>query len=169
VTSSGVSRRWFLGAVAFFAVGCRSGGRDEGTSAAPDHRPGEPVHVADARAYLVAVPEAQRASLLELLPEPLHAGVRAGVLALSQRCPEDGCRVPFCRSSGWFECGCHGQHFTELGALRKGRAAHGLDMFPVSIDDDEQVVIDTSRRIRGLDPGTYDTEAEPVGPHCVSG
>ena len=167
--TSSVSRRWFLGAVAFFAVGCRGGGRDDATSASPDHRPGEPLHVAEARAYLVAVPEAQRASLLELLAEPLHVGVRAGVLALSQRCPEDGCRVPFCRSSGWFECGCHGQHFTELGALRNGPASQGLDMHPVSISDDEQVVIDTSRRIRGLDRGAYDTAAEPIGPHCVSG
>lgn len=135
---------------------------------APNHRVGEPLHVPEARAYLVAVPEADVASLLEVLPEVLHEGVRAGMLALSQRCPEDACRLPFCPSSGWFECGCHGQHFTELGALRSGRAAHGMDMFPIQVTDDDQVVIDTSRRQRGLPMGAYDEAAEPLGPHCVS-
>ena len=35
-------------------------------------------------------------------------GFEAGVVALYQKCPHLGCRVPNCVSSQWFECPCHG-------------------------------------------------------------
>ena len=41
----------------------------------------------------------------------LVAGMRIGFVALSQRCPHQGCAVPWCPSSQWFECPCHGSRF----------------------------------------------------------
>ena len=35
-------------------------------------------------------------------------GMEAGVMALYQKCPHLGCRVPECVSSQWFECPCQG-------------------------------------------------------------
>ena len=40
--------------------------------------------------------------------------------ALSQRCPHLGCRVPFCESSGRFECPCHGSIFDLGGRVHQG-------------------------------------------------
>ena len=34
--------------------------------------------------------------------------MEAGVVALYQKCVHLGCRVPWCTSSQWFECPCHG-------------------------------------------------------------
>ena len=36
---------------------------------------------------------------------------KGDLLALSQKCPHLGCKVPFCESSGRFECPCHGSIF----------------------------------------------------------
>ena len=37
-----------------------------------------------------------------------RAGMEKGYVALYQKCVHLGCRVPWCTSSQWFECPCHG-------------------------------------------------------------
>jgi len=38
-----------------------------------------------------------------------------GIMPLYQRCVHLGCRVPFCASSQWFECPCHGSKYNFAG------------------------------------------------------
>ena len=53
--------------------------------------------------------------------------LEAGVIVLYQRCTHLGCRVPWCATSQWFECPCHGAKFDQIGEHRhrSGAARHG--------------------------------------------
>lgn len=55
------------------------------------------------------------------------AGMEAGIVALYQKCPHLGCRVPQCVTSQWFECPCHGSQYNQVGEKkgRTGAPRHG--------------------------------------------
>jgi cytochrome b6-f complex iron-sulfur subunit len=94
--------------------------------------------------------------------------VNGDVVALSQKCTHLGCRVPFCDSSGRFECPCHGSVFTRSGAYVAGPAPRGMDRYPTSVGEDGLVYIDTGSRVQGPAPGSV--PVEPVsGPACSAG
>ena len=50
---------------------------------------------------------------------------QGGLRALYQKCPHLGCRVPFCQSSGRFECPCHGSVYNLIGEYVSGPAPRG--------------------------------------------
>ena len=92
--------------------------------------------------------------------------VEDNIVALSWKCPHLGCRVPWCESSGEFECPCHGSKYNRLGEWREGPAPRGMDRYPVSIVDGV-VEVDTSTVILGPPHGP-ETIDEPVrGPKCT--
>jgi cytochrome b6-f complex iron-sulfur subunit len=91
-----------------------------------------------------------------------------GLVALYQKCPHLGCRVPACDSSQWFECGCHGSQYNRVGEKRGGPAPRGMDHFAVEISG-SSFVVNTGEIIEGPPIGTNTTGQEPEGPHCVSG
>ncbi len=88
------------------------------------------------------------------------------LFALSQKCPHLGCRVPFCDSSGRFECPCHGSVFDLGGEWIAGPSPRGMDHHPISVDGDV-LIVDTNKRVDGPDRGaaTYLTPAK--GPSCA--
>jgi len=101
--------------------------------------------------------------------EALLPGMRAGIVALYQKCPHLGCRVPECASSQWFECGCHGSQYNRVGEKKAGPAPRGMDRFPVEISASDEVTVDTGIVIQGPEIGVNTTGQEAEGPHCVSG
>ncbi|HVM54402.1 MAG TPA: Rieske 2Fe-2S domain-containing protein [Acidimicrobiales bacterium] len=90
-----------------------------------------------------------------------------GVVALFQRCTHLGCRVPFCSTSQWFECGCHQSKYNRVGEWKAGPAPRGLDRFAVRIEDGH-VLVDTGGLQTGPPRGTDTIGQEPEGPHCVT-
>jgi cytochrome b6-f complex iron-sulfur subunit len=90
------------------------------------------------------------------------------LFALSQKCPHLGCRVPFCESSGRFECPCHGSIFDIGGEWIEGPSPQGMDRHPVSVDGDV-LVVDTTQRLRGPDRGAKAFLSPAKGPACVGG
>lgn len=88
--------------------------------------------------------------------------------ALSQKCPHLGCRVPFCESSGRFECPCHGSFFDIAGEYIKGPSPRGMDRYALAIEDNA-LVVDTAVLTDGPDRGTRDFLEPPKGPNCVKG
>lgn len=88
------------------------------------------------------------------------------LFALSQKCPHLGCRVPFCESSGQFECPCHGSVFDIGGEWVTGPSPRGMDQHPLTIENNE-LVVDTSKRIDGPDRGASAFRTEPKGPACA--
>lgn len=96
------------------------------------------------------------------------AGVAAeGYMALYQKCVHLGCRVPFCGSSKWFECPCHGSKYNQAGEYELGPAPRGMDRFRVSVSDGV-LVVDTSVVVLGPPRGTDTISQPPQGPFCVA-
>jgi cytochrome b6-f complex iron-sulfur subunit len=95
-------------------------------------------------------------------------GVTAeGLMPLYQRCVHLGCRVPFCGSSKWFECPCHGSKYNGAGEYQLGPAPRGMDRFKIEIEGD-QVIVDTSEVVLGPPRGTDTIDQPPQGSYCVA-
>lgn len=95
--------------------------------------------------------------------------INGDVVALYWKCSHLGCRVPWCETSGQFECPCHGSIFNRAGDYRAGPAPRGMDRFPVEIGDDGLVYIDTSEAVLGPPPGGETIDEPPRGPSCMEG
>ena len=93
-------------------------------------------------------------------------GIKMGYVALWQKCPHLGCKVPSCSTSQWFECPCHGSQYNRVGEKKAGPAPRGMDRFPVIIDGDK-VIIDTGNPSQGPPIGTDTTGQGLEGPHCA--
>lgn len=88
--------------------------------------------------------------------------------ALSQRCPHLGCGVPFCESSGRFECPCHGSVFDIGGEWISGPSPRGMDRYALAVEEGV-LVADTSALVNGPDPGAEEFLTPPTGPSCAEG
>jgi cytochrome b6-f complex iron-sulfur subunit len=123
-----------------------------------------PVYVGAGRFYIVAWEGTSGTGQADY--EKL--GVTAqGVMPLYQRCVHLGCRVPFCGSSKWFECPCHGSKYSGSGEYKLGPAPRGMDRFTVTIDGDS-VLVDTSAIVLGPPKGTDTTGQAQEGAFCVA-
>ncbi len=97
----------------------------------------------------------------------VYAGItEENLMALYQKCVHLGCRVPFCQTSRWFECPCHGSKYNEAGEYELGPAPTGLNRFKLTIKGGT-VFVDTSNIIPGPPRGTNTTHQSPEGPFCV--
>lgn len=116
-------------------------------------------------------PEAVGDSSVVVVPAARAYLVRINgeVRALSQKCTHLGCRVPFCDSSGQFECPCHGSVFNRAGEFRAGPAPRGMDEYPVEVGQDGLLYIDTGTTIEGPPPGTESIDEPATGPSCSGG
>lgn len=119
-----------------------------------------------ARMWLVSYPVEFAQKAAGVYPEAMHEGLAAGVLALYQKCPHLGCRVPQCSQSQQFECPCHGSTYSNAGEYLRGPAPRGMDLFATRIVDG-QVIVDTSEVIEGLPRGINVTGWELVDDGCL--
>ncbi len=127
-----------------------------------------PFYVPLARSYLQPYPKADLAKAKKI---PQYAavipGMELGMIALYQKCPHLGCRVPWCQQSQWFECPCHGSKYNRVGEKRGGPAPRGMDHWVATISG-QKVVIDTSGLpVTGPPIGTDTTGQGAEGPFCV--
>jgi cytochrome b6-f complex iron-sulfur subunit len=127
----------------------------------------EPLYVPEGRFYLAPFPESALDKAESVYGAELP-GMEAGVVALYQKCVHLGCRVPFCTTSQWFECGCHGSQYNRVGEQKGGPAPRGLDRFPVEVSSGGSVSVNTGPVIIGPAKGTNTTGQESEGPHCIS-
>ena len=93
-------------------------------------------------------------------------GFESGVVALYQKCPHLGCRVPNCVPSQWFECPCHGSQYNQVGEKKGGPAPRGMDRFAVSVVEGV-LTVDTGTIVQGPPIGINTTGQESEGPHCI--
>lgn len=126
------------------------------------------LYVPQARSWVTEYPEEalSRAKTVYGEQTSVFAGMEKGLVALYQKCPHLGCRVPECASSQWFECPCHGSQFNRVGERKGGPTPRGMDRFGVSVANDI-FVIDTGAVFGGPAIGTNSTGQEAEGPHCV--
>ena len=89
----------------------------------------------------------------------------APLMAIYQVCVHLGCKVPFCDTSQWFECPCHGSAYNRWGEYRGGPAPRGLDRFPVHVEDGE-LMIDTGE-LTEVSRQQAALEQPREGPSCI--
>jgi Rieske Fe-S protein len=94
--------------------------------------------------------------------------VNGEVTAIYEKCTHLGCRVPFCQSSGQFECPCHGSVFNRAGDFVAGPAPRGMDYFVTDVGEDGFVYIDTAARVEGAPPGETQIDEPARGPACAT-
>ena len=94
--------------------------------------------------------------------------MEAGLVALYQKCPHLGCRVPECKSSQWFECPCHGSQYNQVGEKKGGPAPRGMDRFAMEVTGGA-FIVNTGQIIQGPPIGTNTTGQEAEGPNCIGG
>jgi cytochrome b6-f complex iron-sulfur subunit len=126
----------------------------------------QPFYVPEARAYLNPYPETSLPAAKKVYADTIMPGMEAGLVALFQKCVHLGCRVPWCQTSQWFECPCHGSKYNRVGEKKGGPAPRGLDRFPVEVEGDF-VTINTGTVVQGPAIGTNTTGQEAEGPNCV--
>jgi len=126
------------------------------------------LYLSEARAWVTEYPKGalSKADPVYGKQAPVFTGMQAGVVALYQKCPHLGCRVPECKSSQWFECPCHGSQYNRVGEKKGGPAPRGMDRFGVAINNGV-LVIDTGAIFGGPPIGTNTTGQEAEGPHCI--
>jgi cytochrome b6-f complex iron-sulfur subunit len=129
----------------------------------------EPFYNAEARSYIVPYPAEALGKARQVYTGGVLNGMENGVVAVYQKCVHLGCKVPWCGSSQWFECPCHGSQYNRIGEKKGGPAPRGLDHFAVSISDDGSVIVDSGARTDGPAIGTNTTGQEAEGPNCTSG
>lgn len=122
----------------------------------------------EGRMFITEYPSNALEKARAVYSQPELAGMEAGVIALYQKCVHLGCRVPECKTSQWFECGCHGSTYNRVGEKKGGPAPRGLDRFAMEVSGGS-LTVNTGQIIQGPPIGTNTTGQEAEGPHCVSG
>ncbi len=91
-----------------------------------------------------------------------------GLMAIfSNACPHLGCAVPWCQTSQWFECPCHGSRYNRYGEWTGGPAPRGLDRYPSTVDGDGRFVVNLTDLLTGPARTANVLEQSPEGPSCV--
>ena len=113
----------------------------------PDRVPlagSDPVRIFEGRFWLVN---------LESGTTPNGEETPGGVIALWTKCPHLGCTVPWNPSfnfqgrKGWFRCPCHNSTYTkEGGVIVFGPAPRPMDVFPIEVQDDGSLIVQTGRQ-----------------------
>jgi cytochrome b6-f complex iron-sulfur subunit len=126
------------------------------------------LYLAEGRMWITEYPASALEKAKKVYPQPVLNGMEAGVVALYQKCPHLGCRVPSCATSQWFECPCHGSQYNQVGEKKGGPAPRGMDHFAMEVTGGV-LVVNTGQIIQGPPIGTNTTGQEAEGPHCVGG
>jgi cytochrome b6-f complex iron-sulfur subunit len=121
----------------------------------------EPYPYPSGRMYLVEYSP-------DLDPGGVYAELTGGasVMALFQKCVHLGCKVPWCLSSQWFECPCHGSRYNRWGEWQGGPAPRGLDRFALTIQDGV-VAVNTATVVTGPSRQSGVLDQPPEGPSCL--
>jgi cytochrome b6-f complex iron-sulfur subunit len=128
----------------------------------------QPFYNPQGRFYINPYPTdpATLAKAKKIYSPALLVGMEKGYCALYQKCVHLGCRVPWCQSSQWFECPCHGSKYNRVGEKRGGPAPRGLDRFALDVAGGI-IAVDTKVIFVGPPIGTDTTGQGQEGPHCA--
>ena len=128
----------------------------------------EPFYNAGAKTYIVQYPSDALANAETAYADqpPVLEGMQQGYVALYQKCVHLGCRVPWCQTSQWFECPCHGSKYNRVGEKKGGPAPRGLDRFGVSVEGGS-LVVNTAVIWTGPPIGVDTTGQGQEGAPCV--
>jgi cytochrome b6-f complex iron-sulfur subunit len=143
----------------------KTGGFGGTIQVTPDRIPapgGDPIPVLEGRFWLVN---------LEAGTTPNGETTPGGVLALWRKCPHLGCTIPwradftFQGRRGWFRCPCHGSTYTrEGGVIVFGPAPRPMDVFPITVNGDGSLDVQTGRQFEFTGSEANPSRAVPLEP-----
>jgi cytochrome b6-f complex iron-sulfur subunit len=158
-----------LGAPLDFMWLRKAGGFGGPIPVTPDRIPlpgGDPVVIREGRFYLLNL-EAGTTSTGQKTP--------GGALALWRKCPHLGCTIPwrpdfeFQGTKGWFRCPCHGSTYTRDGGIIVfGPAPRPMDVFPLAVQDNGGLVVETGIEYAGTGSDQNPGRAVPIEPGNVT-
>ena len=108
-------------------------GNVDGRQARRSRPPTGFFYLAEGRMWITEYPASAFEKAKAVYSAAGAAGMEAGVVALYQKCPHLGCRVPSCATSQWFECPCHGSQYNQAGEKKGGPAPRGMDRFAMEV------------------------------------
>ena len=117
-----------------------------------------------AKTYIVAYPkdDLPKAKKVPRTPRRSSPGWRRATSPCTRSACTSGCRVPWCPSSQWFECPCHGSKYNRVGEKQGGPAPRGLDRFALEVSGGN-IIVDTGLLVTGPPIGTEHHRTEPRG------
>lgn len=131
----------------------------------PDRIPaagGDPIAIPEGRFFILNI---------EGGVTPNGEKTLGGLLALWRKCPHLGCTIPwrpdfvFQGRKGWFRCPCHGSTYTkEGGIIVAGPAPRPMDVFPLEVQQDRSIVVQTGRQFEGSGSTLNPARAVPQEP-----
>ncbi|MGH3442219.1 MAG: ubiquinol-cytochrome c reductase iron-sulfur subunit [Nitriliruptorales bacterium] len=127
----------------------------------------EPIAFPAGRLYLVTWNPSAPGAMDAYGEDHTQLDNNRGIMALYHRCVHLGCRVPWCQTSQWFECPCHGSKYNKWGEWVDGPAPRGLDRFPSVINDAGDLEVNTGLILTGPARTANVLAQEPEGPHCI--
>jgi cytochrome b6-f complex iron-sulfur subunit len=173
LTGIGVALGAFGGAALAFVWPTSAGGTGGKVSVAVDDvkksfDDKQPYYNATGKFYLQPYPKADVPRAKRVYASTIVSGMEQGYVALYQKCPHLGCRVPWCQTSQWFECPCHGSKYNRVGEKRGGPAPRGMDHFTLDVSGSTiSVDTDPSKVVQGPPIGTDTTGQGQEGAPCV--
>jgi cytochrome b6-f complex iron-sulfur subunit len=128
----------------------------------------KPKPIPSAQAWIVPFRGDVTKSILADVADTVIVGVGAepGIMAIWHRCPHLGCRVPECLPSQGFECPCHGSKYNLHGEYIEGPAPRNMDRFRVTLDAENNLIIDTGTIIE-TSRAPVKSVPYPQGPSCL--
>ena len=103
-------------------------------------------------------------------PEGVYAEVTGDqaipFMAMYQFCVHLGCKVPWCVTSQWWECPCHGSQYNRWGEWQGGPAPRGLDRYAVE-EVDGIINVNRTALFTGPSRGAGALAQPAEGPNCA--
>jgi cytochrome b6-f complex iron-sulfur subunit len=128
-----------------------------------------PVRVPDGGISIVTWDPSSETAMSLYGEEHAILGGSVGLMAINtQTCVHLGCAVPWCQTSQWFECPCHGSRYNRWGEYTGGPAPRGLDRYSSFVDEGTGMfVVDLGNLITGPARTANALEQPQEGPNCV--
>ena len=135
----------------------------------PDHAANDNfLYLAEGRTWLTEYPAEALPKAEKVYPPPILDGMEAGIVALYQKCPHLGCRVPSAPPRSGSSAPATARSTTGSARRRAARRPAAWTASPSSVDGGNVVTSTPARIIQGPPIGTNTTGQEAEGPHCIS-
>ncbi len=99
-----------------------------------------PEYFAEGKYYLLKVEELVPTESGEIVGD-----AQTGLMALYEVCPHLFCSISFDAETERFVCPCHDSQFDRAGNRLQGPAKRNMDQFRVSVNNKNEVTVDTSK------------------------
>ena len=122
-----------------------------------------------ARTWLTEYPGEALPKAEAVYDPAIYEGMRDGLVALYQKCPHLGCRVPPLQLQPLVRVPVPRSQYNQVGEKKGVRRRAGMDRFAISVDGASNVSVDTGTVYQARRSARTPPARKPKGPHCITG